>query len=123
MGNAALMAYVVVSVSLAVSNPAPWSLVLGLSTASWLFANFLVHALTTLTSGVYSPGVVSAGALYVPVWLFVYDRAAQADLPSPSVLLWSVLIGFAVMYLLFLNAIRVAYQDRRREPMGDVRSR
>lgn len=108
LGNALFMAYVLVSVYFATSHPSRWTITFGLSTAAWIFSNFLVHAVTTLTSGVYSPGVVTAGALYVPTTLYVYQQAWRAGALTPSIAAWSVVIGFAVMYVPFLNAIRVA---------------
>jgi hypothetical protein len=48
------------------------TLVLGLSTASWVFSNFLIHAAFTLYTGEYSPGVVTASAIYAPVAVYIY---------------------------------------------------
>ncbi len=59
-GNVVFMAYVLISVSLAIFYPSEWTLVLGLATAAWIFSNFLIHAVLTLYTGEYSPGVVTA---------------------------------------------------------------
>lgn len=114
LGNAAFMAYVLVSVFLATNYPGQWTLTLGLSTASWIFANFTLHAVMTLITGVYAPGLVTAGAVYVPVSLYIYSSFWQAGMLTPSVVVCSVLIGFAAMYLPQLNAVRVARLDRKK---------
>lgn len=115
IGNILFMAYVVISVFAAVKYPSSLTLILGLSTASWIFANFLVHAVLTLSSGVYSPGVVSAGALYVPTSLYIYGLFWRTGVITLSVMVWSIIIGFAVMYLPFLNAMRVARKERNHD--------
>lgn len=53
------MGYVLTAVYLATFYPREWTLVLGLSTAAWIFSNFLIHASLTLYTGEYSPGVVN----------------------------------------------------------------
>ncbi len=72
MGNVIFMAYVLISVSLAIFYPSQWTLILGLSTAAWIFSNFLIHASYTSYTGEYSPGVVTASAIYAPVSLYIY---------------------------------------------------
>lgn len=121
IGNAAFMGYVVISVFLATANPSPWTLILGLSTASWIFSNFLYHAVLTLVSGIYSPGVVTGGAVYVPTFLYIYGSFWQADMLTLSTVFWSVAVGLAVMYLPFLNAVRAARKDRRHGTKGEHR--
>ena len=74
LGNAIFMAYVLISVSLAIFYPGEWTLVLGLATAAWIFSNFLIHASLTLYTGEYSPGVVTASAIYPPVAVYIYSR-------------------------------------------------
>jgi len=69
-------------------------------------------ALTTLVSGIYSPGVVTAGALYVPTTLFIYGTLWQTGVLTPSLVLWSVVVGFAVMYLPFLASMIVARKEQ-----------
>jgi len=115
VGNAVFMTYVLISVFLATTYPSEWTFILGLSTASWIFANFLIYAVMTLYTGVYAPGLVTAGAIYVPVSLFIYGSFWQAEILTPSVVVWSILVGFAVMYLPQLNAIRVDRADRKRQ--------
>ena len=117
-GNGVFMAYVLVSVYLATTRTSEWTLIWGLSTAAWLLVNFLQHALLTLVSGEYSPGVVTAGAVYVPVALYVYQTFWRAGALTPSRLAWSIVIGVAVMWVPQLNAIRIARADKRRATLG-----
>ena len=51
------------------------TLIIGLSAAAWIFSNFLIHAYYTLRTGIYSPGVVTAGAIYVPVSLYIFSKS------------------------------------------------
>jgi hypothetical protein len=99
LGNCIFMAYVLISVFLATSYPGEWTLVLGLSTAAWIFSNFLIHAYYTLSTGEYSPGVVTAGAVYVPVSLYIYTNFVGSGILTNLDILLSIIIGFAVMYV------------------------
>lgn len=114
-GNGLFMTYVVVSVFLATTLPSQWTLVLGLSTASWIFANFLLHAGMTLYTGVYAPGLVTAAAIHAPLSVYIYGTAWQAGEPALAGFVLSILIGFAVMYGPQLNAVRVYRADRWRQ--------
>lgn len=105
MGNCLFMTYVLVSIFLALFYPGEWAIILGLSTAAWIFSNFLLHAAITLYGGEYSPGVVTAGAIYVPVSLYIYSKFLESGILTPLDILWSIIIGFAVMYIPQLNAV------------------
>lgn len=72
LGNVIFMVYVIISAGLAVFYPGEWTIVLGLATAAWIFSNFLLHAFYTLYTGEYSPGVVTASAIYAPVAVYIY---------------------------------------------------
>ncbi|MFA5295542.1 MAG: HXXEE domain-containing protein [Methanoregulaceae archaeon] len=99
LGNVIFMAYVLISVSLATFYPGEWTLVLGLSTAAWIFSNFLIHASLTLYTGEYSPGVVTASALYAPVSVYIYTNFLGAGILSTGDIIVSIIIGFAIMYV------------------------
>jgi len=99
LGNVIFMAYVLISVFLATFYPSEWTLVLGLSTAAWIFSNFLIHASFTLYSGEYSPGVVTASAIYAPVALYIYTHFLRSGILNTVDIIASVIIGFAVMYV------------------------
>ena len=99
LGNVIFMAYVVLSVFLATVYPGEWTLVLGLSTAAWIFSNFTIHAFFTLSTGEYSPGVVTAGAIYVPVSVYIYSSALASGMLTGPVFIASVVLGFSIMYV------------------------
>ncbi len=99
LGNIIFMAFVLVSVSLAVFYTNQWTLVLGLATAAWIFSNFLIHAYYTLRYGEYSPGVVTASALYAPVTVFIFYNFWVSGILSPAYMILAIIIGFAVMYV------------------------
>ena len=99
LGNVIFMAYVIISVFLATIYPSEWTLVLGLSTAAWIFSNFLIHAYYTLSTGEYSPGVVTAGAVYVPVSLYIYANFVGSGTINTLDIILSIIIGFAIMYV------------------------
>ena len=99
IGNVIFMAYVIIATSLAIFYTNEWTLILGLSAAAWIFSNFLIHAYFTLRTGIYSPGVVTAGAIYVPVSLYIYSNFWASGLLSPMDFILSFIIGFAIMYV------------------------
>lgn len=99
IGNIIFMAYVIIATSLAVFYTNEWTLVIGLSAAAWILANFFNHAYFTLRTGIYSPGVVTAGAIYVPVSLYIYSNFLASGLLNTLDLALSIIIGFAIMYV------------------------
>ncbi len=99
IGNVIFMAYVIIATSLAIFYTSEWTLILGLSAAAWIFSNFLIHAYFTLRTGIYSPGVVTAGAIYVPVFLYIYSNFWASGLLSTLDVIMSFIIGFAIMYV------------------------
>ncbi len=99
LGNVIFMAYVIVATSLAIFYTSEWTLIIGLSAAAWIFSNFLIHAYFTLRTGIYSPGVVTAGAIYVPVSLYIYSNFWISGLLSTFDVILSLIIGFAIMYV------------------------
>jgi hypothetical protein len=99
LGNIIFMAYVLISVFLATTYPGEWTLILGLSTAAWIFFNFTIHAFYTLYSGEYSPGVVTAGAVYVPVSLYIYSNFWGSGILNNLDLVLSIAIGFIIIYV------------------------
>lgn len=99
LGNIIFMAYVLVSVSLAIFYTNQLTLVLGLSTAAWIFSNFLIHAYYTLRYGEYSPGVVTASALYAPVTVFIFYNFLISGILSTLYIILAIIIGFGIMYI------------------------
>jgi hypothetical protein len=106
LGNVILMAYVIIATSLAIFYTNEWTLIIGLSAAAWIFSNFLIHAYYTLRTGIYSPGVVTGGAVYVPVSLYIYSNFWASGLLSTLNIVLSIIIGFAVMYVPTLIQMR-----------------
>ncbi len=99
LGNVIFMGYVLIAVFLATFYPREWTLVLGLSTAAWIFSNFLIHASLTLYTGEYSPGVVTASALYAPVSVYIYTTVLGSGILSTVDIIVSIIIGFAAMFI------------------------
>ena len=99
LGNAIFMAYVLISIALAIFYPNEWTFVLGLTTAAWIFSNFLIHASLTLYTGEYSPGVVTASAIYAPVAVYIYSGFLSSGILSTVDIIVSIIIGFGVMYV------------------------
>ncbi|MCK9150433.1 HXXEE domain-containing protein [Methanobacterium alcaliphilum] len=99
LGNVIFMAYVLISVSLAIFYTGAWTLILGFSTAAWIFSNFLIHAGYTLYTGEYSPGVVTASAIYTPLALYIYYNVWGSGILNTFDLILSIVIGFAIMYV------------------------
>ena len=99
IGNVIFMAYVLISVFLATFYPGEWTLVLGLSTAAWIFSNFLIHASFTLLTGEYSPGVVTASAIYAPVAVYIYTAFLGSGILNSFDIILSIILGFSVMYV------------------------
>ena len=120
LGNVLFMAYVLISVSLAVVYPGEWTRVLGLATAAWVFSNFLIHASLTLYTGEYSPGVVTASAIYAPLAVYIYAAFVGSGTLSTLDIIASVVIGFSVMYVPTL--IQFRRMKPSRAPSADHRS-
>ena len=99
LGNVIFMVYVLISVSLAIFYTSEWTLVLGLAAAAWIFSNFLIHAGYTLYTGEYSPGVVTASAIYAPVSVYIYYSFWGSGMLNTLDIILSIVIGFAVMYV------------------------
>ena len=110
--NIMYMAVILGLVALATLFPNTYTLILGLATATWIFTNFLLHAAPTLADGAYSPGVVTAGAIYVPVALYVYGSVITAGALTYPEIAASVVVGFVLMVWPLLNLMRLDRKDR-----------
>ena len=53
----------------------------------------------TLYTGEYSPGVVTASAIYAPLAVYIYATFMQSGILSQLDIVLSIIIGFAVMYV------------------------
>ena len=99
IGNVIFMVYVIIATSLAIFYTNQWTLIIGLSAAAWIFSNFLIHAYFTLRTGVYSPGVVTAGSIYVPVSIFIFYNFWISGVLSTLSIIIAFIIGFGIMYV------------------------
>jgi len=99
IGNVIFMVYVIIATYLAIFYQSEWTLIIGLSAAAWIFSNFLIHAYFTLRTGIYSPGVVTAGSIYVPVSLLIFYNFWISGILNITGIILAFIIGFAIMYV------------------------
>jgi hypothetical protein len=69
-----------------------------MSVVMWILANSFIHISCTILGGEYSPGVVTALALYVPGGVYFLVKWARQDLLTPR----NVILSFAVGGMLFM---------------------
>ena len=101
-GNALFLALCVLGVAL----PSP---TFKLSLASLLLFNVVVHVVPTVARRQYSPGVVSALLLYVPLGVHAYASAIHGGLATSRQVVASVPMGLVWMLAPFLyQAVRVS---------------
>jgi hypothetical protein len=62
------------------------------------FSNSIQHTILSAQAN-YSPGVVTASAIYVPVSLYIYYNFIGSGLLNTLDIILSIIIGFAVMYV------------------------
>jgi uncharacterized membrane protein len=72
----------------------------GMSAAMWVLSNSLIHISSTILGGEYSPGVVTAIALYIPGGLYFLLRWARKGLLTGKNLMLSFLVGGMIFMLL-----------------------
>jgi len=65
IGNAGFFVFLSLACYLYYKNPTEY-LWLGMSAAMWVMSNSFIHISSTILSGEYSPGVVTATVLYIP---------------------------------------------------------
>jgi hypothetical protein len=99
--NAAFLALCIAGIAL------PW-VVFRLSLAWLVILNTWIHLAPSLVFWQYSPGLVSALVLYLPVGVFVYAVAYRRAFATPREILLSVPLGAAWMAVPFVyQAFRV----------------
>jgi hypothetical protein len=96
IGDSLFIIFVVVSLFLLVKRPHSGGIVAALSIGVWALTNGSTHIALNLVSGVYSPGAISAAALYVPLFLLLLDRARLENLLTPSRLIASTILGISI---------------------------
>lgn len=106
LNNAAFMAILLGLTGWASRRPAPLPAFLLLSWASGnLFWNFVFHLVTTLLYGRYSPGLVTAVLLYVPVSVAVGRAALREGVLPPAAFAAAMAVGAALMLLVIWGGL------------------
>lgn len=82
-------------------------IVLGLSVASLIFINSFFHIVPAAAMGVYSPGMVTAIFLYIPLSVLAYVHAFKSGLLGLRVIVLSILLGT------FWHSVPILYQQFR----------
>jgi hypothetical protein len=107
IGNTMFFAFMVAACRLYRKDPDKhlWA---GMSLAMWILTNFCIHGAATVLGGEYSPGVVTATAVYLPAGVYFLARWGRR-----GVLTWrNMLLSFAVGGLAFMlvpSLIRAVY--------------
>lgn len=106
LNNAAFMAILLGLAAWAWRRPSPLPAFLLLSWASGnLFWNAVFHLATTLLYGRYSPGLVTAVLLYVPVSVAVGRAALRERALPPAAFAGAVAVGAALMLLVIWGGL------------------
>jgi hypothetical protein len=91
--NVVLMFVVLTAVALCLRRSL---VVAGLSGASWEFSNAVFHIGLTVSSRIYSPGVVTAIVVYVPLSVATFYQASKERLLSPRRVALALFLGIVV---------------------------
>jgi hypothetical protein len=99
IGNSIYMILLIVACSLYKRNPEK-NLWIGMAGVMWVLTNSFIHLSATILSGEYSPGVVTATLLYLPVGIcFLVMWGKKGLLNRKNVALSFLVGGFAIMLL------------------------
>ncbi len=91
--NAVLMLAVITAVALCVRQSI---VVAGLSVAGWQLSNAVFHIALTISSGIYSPGAITAVGLYVPLAAATFRQAGREHLLTPGRVGIALFLGVVV---------------------------
>jgi len=80
----------------------------GMSVVMWILANSFIHISCTILGGEYSPGVVTAVALYVPGGVYFLVKWARQDLLTPRNVIFSFAVG-GMLFMLIPTFARAVY--------------
>lgn len=86
-----------VSVLMAVCAPGRVGTVLILSAAVGFFSNMVFHAASTLKTGIYSPGTVTACLFFAPASFYVYFLAGKEGLLDSITIVLSIILGLGML--------------------------
>ena len=95
-------------VALAVQAPHGNGVAAWLSLAALLFCNGFFHALGTVQTRRYSPGVISGMLLYVPLAVYGFTHYVRSGRASVPTALFAVLIGGSYHFVSYMNHLRRA---------------
>ena len=104
--NAAFLGLCIVAAAVHRSHP-----VFALSAIALVGINALVHLVTTLVLGTYSPGLISALLVYVPLTIWTYKMALATKVITRSQACRAALLGLGILLVpLLVQGLRIALQ-------------
>lgn len=111
--NAILFGLTVAIVALLNAFPGNWVLQAAvLGTGFGYFGNFVFHAVPTIRTGVYSPGVVTASLLFPATAVLLVWKAQQTGIAGPAVLLLASALGPVALPLVVGLTHKVLLRER-----------
>lgn len=104
IGNALFFACLYLACRAYAKNPAKY-LWLGMTGVMWILSNAFLHISATILGGEYSPGVVTATAVYVPGGIYFLTRWARNGVLNAKNISLSFLVG-AMAFMLVPTFVR-----------------
>jgi len=95
--NIVIWLILTVSVLMTVYGPEKVGIVLVLSAAIGFFSNMIFHAASTLKTGIYSPGTVTACLFFTPVSFYIYSLAGREGLLDLTTIILSIILGVGML--------------------------
>lgn len=106
--NIVLFVIVILSVLTAKYSRGKIGIILVLSAAVGFFVNMIFHASLTLSTGVYSPGTVTACLFFTSIPIYVYYLAKKENLLTITTVVSSIILGIIVMPIVLNIVHRIA---------------
>lgn len=101
--------FVILCVCASIGN----SLIFKLSIASLIFMNALIHIIPTVVFKHYSPGIISAVILYIPISIYAYYSAIISNEVDAKRTVLSIIIGIILMSVpIIAQIIRIKYLQK-----------
>jgi hypothetical protein len=120
IGNFIFLVCVAAACYLYYENPTRYLLV-GMSAAMWILANAFLHISCTILGREYSPGVVTATALYIPGGVYFLSQWGRNGLLTLENVLLSFFVGAMIFMLIPTFARAVHFRARIAEIFHLVR--
>lgn len=95
--NIVIWLILTVSVLMTVYGPEKVGIVLVLSAAIGFFSNMIFHAASTLKTGIYSPGTVTACLFFTPISFYIYFLAGKEGLLDLITIILSFILGLRML--------------------------